>query len=169
MWQWDFPSSHQLISISAVPTSWSWSWSSSCSRLTVEQLIWVSGLPLGPLTRFYLALLFSSDSYFILLSKASSLTRKRVCSLHCNHSLVPITVLYHLIWDWVPFLTPLTTRRDYGGGILTRLHTGQPTSSTRKVASVIRLHWKYWLSSENYHSSQFFVHVLTLTAKFVLT
>jgi hypothetical protein len=23
-----------------------------------------------------------------------------------------------------PFLSPLTTRRDYGGGILTRLHTG---------------------------------------------
>jgi hypothetical protein len=45
-------------------------------------------LPLGPLTRFYLALLSSSDNYFILLSKASSLTRKRVCSLQCNHSLV---------------------------------------------------------------------------------
>jgi hypothetical protein len=25
---------------------------------------------------------------------------------------------------WVPFMSPLTTRRDYGGGILTRLHTG---------------------------------------------
>jgi hypothetical protein len=25
---------------------------------------------------------------------------------------------------WVPFLSPLTTRRDYGGSILTRLHTG---------------------------------------------
>jgi hypothetical protein len=25
---------------------------------------------------------------------------------------------------WVPFLSPLTTRRDYGGGILTRLHMG---------------------------------------------
>jgi hypothetical protein len=25
---------------------------------------------------------------------------------------------------WVTFLSPLTTRRDYGGGILTRLHTG---------------------------------------------
>jgi hypothetical protein len=35
----------------------------------------------------------------------------------------PITTLYHLIWDYVPFLSPRTTRRDYGGGILTRLHT----------------------------------------------
>jgi hypothetical protein len=26
---------------------------------------------------------------------------------------------------WVPFLSPLTTRRDYGGGILTSLHTGK--------------------------------------------
>jgi hypothetical protein len=55
-----------------------WSWSSSCGRQSVDQFVWVSGLPLGPLTRFYLALLFSSDNYLILLSKASSLTRKRV-------------------------------------------------------------------------------------------
>jgi hypothetical protein len=26
---------------------------------------------------------------------------------------------------WILFLSPLTTRRDYGGGILTRLHTGE--------------------------------------------
>jgi hypothetical protein len=68
-----------------------WSWSSSCGRQSVVQFVWVSGLPLGPLTRFYLALLFSADNYLSLLSKASSLTRKRVCSLQCNHSLVPIT------------------------------------------------------------------------------
>jgi hypothetical protein len=48
------------------------------------------------LTRFYLVLLFSADNYLILLSKASSLTRKRVCSLQWNHSLVPITILSHL-------------------------------------------------------------------------
>jgi hypothetical protein len=71
----------------------SWSWSSSCGRQTVDQFIWVSGLPLGPLTRFYLTLFFSADKYLILLSKASSLTRKRVCSLQCNLSLVPITML----------------------------------------------------------------------------
>jgi hypothetical protein len=54
----------------------------------VDQFVWVSGLPLGPLTRFYLALLSSTDDYFILLSKAPSLTKKLVCSLQCNHSLV---------------------------------------------------------------------------------
>jgi hypothetical protein len=51
-----------------------------CSRQSIDQCVWVSGLPLGPLTRFYLALLTSSDNYFFLLSKAPSLTRKRVCS-----------------------------------------------------------------------------------------
>jgi hypothetical protein len=48
----------------------SWSWSYSCGRQSVDQFIWVSGLPLGPLTRFYLALLFLADKYLILLSKA---------------------------------------------------------------------------------------------------
>jgi hypothetical protein len=32
---------------------------------------------------------------------------------------------YCLTWEyWVPFPSPLTTRRDYGGSILTRIHTG---------------------------------------------
>jgi hypothetical protein len=39
---------------------------------------------------------------------------------HCG----PITIHYRLIWDCVPSSSPLTTRRDCGGGILTRLHTG---------------------------------------------
>jgi hypothetical protein len=38
----------------------------------------------------------------------------------------PITIHYRLIWDCVPFLSPLTTRRDCGGSILTRLHTDSP-------------------------------------------
>jgi hypothetical protein len=59
-------------------------WSRSCGRQSGDQFVWVSGLSLGPLTRFYLALLSSSDIYFILLSKAPSLTRKRVCSLQCK-------------------------------------------------------------------------------------
>jgi hypothetical protein len=117
----------ELYSLELYPITafcWSWSWSSYCGRQTVDQLVWVSGLPLGPLTIFYLVLLFSADNYLIILSKASSLTRKQVCSLQCNHPLVPITILYRLIWECVRFLSPLTSRRDYGGGILTRLHTG---------------------------------------------
>jgi hypothetical protein len=61
---------------------------SSCGRQTVDQFVWVSGFPLRPMTRLYLSLLFSSDNYSILLSKAPSLTRKRVWSLECIHSLV---------------------------------------------------------------------------------
>jgi hypothetical protein len=68
-----------------------------CDRQSVGQFVWVSGLPLGPLTRFYLVLLFYADYYLISLPKASSLTRRRVCSLQWNHSLVPITILYCLI------------------------------------------------------------------------
>jgi hypothetical protein len=37
----------------------------------------------------------------------------------------PITIHYRLIWDCAPCSSPLTTRRGCGGGILTRLHTGQ--------------------------------------------
>jgi hypothetical protein len=66
-------------------------------RQSVDQFVWVSGLPMGPLTRFYLTLLSSADNYLIILSKAPSLTRKRVCSLQWNHPLVPITILYCLI------------------------------------------------------------------------
>jgi hypothetical protein len=75
---------------------------------------------------------FSFDNYCVVLPRAPSLRRGQVRSLQCNCRLVrslttnnqqPITILYRLIWDCVPFLSPLTTRRDCGGSILTRLHT----------------------------------------------
>jgi hypothetical protein len=62
--------------------------SSSYGRQSVDQFVWVSGLHLGPLTRFYLALLFSVWQLLYSSFKAPSLTRKRVCSLQRNHSLV---------------------------------------------------------------------------------
>jgi hypothetical protein len=37
----------------------------------------------------------------------------------------PVTIHYRLIWDCVSFSSPLTTRRDCGGGILTHLYTGK--------------------------------------------
>jgi hypothetical protein len=86
------------------------------------------GPPFGANDQIYISLLFWTDNYFYYFSFASSLTRKWVCSLECLHSLVrSFTTSNHtlrLIRDCVPFLSPLTTRRDYGGGILTRLHTG---------------------------------------------
>jgi hypothetical protein len=136
---------HPLLNTS----SWlSWSWSSSCGRQSVDQFVWVSGLHLGPLTRFYLALLSTSDNYFILLSKASSLTRKRVCSfqciillskassltrkrvcsLQCIHSLVRLlTPNNHTLPSHLRLCSLSVTSYDSQrccGGILTRLHTG---------------------------------------------
>jgi hypothetical protein len=53
-------------------------------RLTVSQPVRLGiGPPFGTLD-----LILSSDNYFIFRSKAPSLTRKRVCTLQCNHSLV---------------------------------------------------------------------------------
>jgi hypothetical protein len=97
---------------------------SSCGRQSVDQFVWVSGFPLGPLTRFYLVLLSSCDNYFILLSKAPSLTRKRVCSLQCNHSLVRLltpnnhTLPSHL--RLCSLFVASTTCRDYSGTVSLR-------------------------------------------------
>jgi hypothetical protein len=57
-------------------------------RLTVSQPVRLGiGPPFETLDQILSCSSFSSDNYFILRSKASSLTRKRVCSLQCNHSL----------------------------------------------------------------------------------
>jgi hypothetical protein len=64
--------------------------------------------------------------------RAPSLMRGRVCNLQCNHW-GPITIHYPLIWDCVPSSSPLTARRDYGGGILTRLHTGKCVRTIRNT------------------------------------
>jgi hypothetical protein len=81
--------------------------SSSCGRLTVDQFVWISGLLLGPLSRFYLALLFSFDSYFILFPTVFSMTRKRVCSLQCLHSLVkPLTTNNHTLSSHLRLVFP---------------------------------------------------------------
>jgi hypothetical protein len=51
---------------------------------------------------------FSFDNYFVVLPKAPSLTRGRVCSLQCNRCWSgqwrPITTLYRLIWDYFLFV-----------------------------------------------------------------
>jgi hypothetical protein len=39
---------------------------------------------------------------------------------------------------WVPFLSPLTTGRNYGGGILTRLHTGPQCIISQKVIELVK-------------------------------
>jgi hypothetical protein len=74
------------------------SWSSSCGRQTVDQFVLVSGLPLGPMTRFIFLFFFKLKITFILFPMASSLTRKWVCSLECLHSLVrSLTTNNHIL------------------------------------------------------------------------
>jgi hypothetical protein len=70
--------------ITACEMHLSWSWSSSCGRQSVDQFVLASDLPLGTMARFYTSLLFSFDNYFVVLSRAPSLRRGRVCSLQCN-------------------------------------------------------------------------------------
>jgi hypothetical protein len=49
-----------------------------------------------------------------------------------------ISIHYSLIWDYcVPFPSPLTTRRDYGGSILTLLHTDRTGLSSQVKSSYI--------------------------------
>jgi hypothetical protein len=55
------------------------------------------GPPFGTLDQILSCSFFSSDNYFILRSKAPSLTRKRVCSLQCNHSLVRAVTPNHTL------------------------------------------------------------------------
>jgi hypothetical protein len=47
-----------MLNVADMDRTISSSWSSSCGRQSVDQFVWVSGLPLGPLTRFNLALPF---------------------------------------------------------------------------------------------------------------
>jgi hypothetical protein len=99
----------------------------SYGRRPVDQFVLVSGSSLVPITRFY-PYPFFSDNYFVVLPvgrplwrEDGSVTYSAIAdwSGHCG----PITLYYRLIWDCVPSSSPLTTRRDYGGGILTGLHT----------------------------------------------
>jgi hypothetical protein len=98
---------------------------SYCRRL-VDQFDLVSGSPLGPMTRFC-PYPFFSDNCFVVLPVGRPLWREDgsvTYSADWSGHWGPITIHYRLFWDCVPSLSPLTTRRDCGGGILTRLHTG---------------------------------------------
>jgi hypothetical protein len=93
----------------------------SCGRRSVDQFVLVSGSPLRHMTRFY-PYPFFSDNCFVVLPVGCPLWRE---DGSVTYSAIadwsghwgPITIHYHT-------LPPLTTRRDYGGGTLTRLYTG---------------------------------------------
>jgi hypothetical protein len=94
---------------------------------SVHQFVLVSGSPLGPMTRLH-PYPFFNDSCFVLpvgrplWREDGSVTYSAIADWSGYWG--PITIHYRLVWDCVPSSSPLTTRRDYGGVILTRLHTG---------------------------------------------
>jgi hypothetical protein len=90
---------------------------------------WYRAPPLGPMTRFY-PYPFFSDNYFFVLPVARPLWREDESVTYSaiadwSDHWGALTIHYRLIWDCVPSSSPLTTRRDYGGVILTRPHTGK--------------------------------------------
>jgi hypothetical protein len=111
------------------------------NRQSVGQSVLVPGTHLGPVTNFISFLEISFRLFRGCYFVAPFLTRGRVYNLLYNcfwvlpeqsllgQSPTELTaILYCLISDCVPSSWPLTTRRDYGGGILTHLHTGKHRS-----------------------------------------
>jgi hypothetical protein len=133
------------MSLGTSPVTWSWSWCSSCGRQSVDQSVWVSGLPLGPLTRFYLALLFSADKYLVLFSKASSLTRKRVCSLQCNHSYIYIYSCACAVNMTATISSSLTEQSFLIHGLPQKILTSLPVP----VYVVVNYIFRCWLRTNN--------------------
>jgi hypothetical protein len=117
---------------------------------SVSQYVLVSGTPLGTMTRFYfcqrIALLFVlgrplwREDGSVICSAISQWWESRRTHKH--------TLLCHLSL-WVPFPSPLTTRRDYGGSILTRLYTG---TLWREDGSVICSAICQWSESRRTHN-----------------
>jgi hypothetical protein len=102
--------------------------SSSYGRWSVDQFVLVSSSHLGPMIRFY-PYPFFSDNCLVVLPVGRPLWREDGSVIYSEVAdwsghWGPITIHYRLIWDCVPFLSPLTNRRGYGGGILTRLYMG---------------------------------------------
>jgi hypothetical protein len=118
---------------------WIWSWSTSYGRQPIDQFVLVSGSLLGPMIRFY-PCPFVSDNCLFSLPVVRPLWREDGTATYSaitdwSGHWGPITTNYRLIWDCVPASSPLTTRRAYGGGILTRLHKGCWISFTDPLIS----------------------------------
>jgi hypothetical protein len=101
---------------------------------SVNQYVLVSGPSLGPMIRFDFFLSFAGKFLWYSSWGAFSDERTVLCfvvqSVSGQSSEGLTTTHYCLIRNyWVAFPSPLTTRRDYGGSVLTRLHTGRHTSS----------------------------------------
>jgi hypothetical protein len=134
---------------------WSWSWSRFYDRRSVGQSILVSGPYLGPMASFYNYRTFAVFilcapsltrgricnlfvQFAVNLRSKSSGNQDHILQSHLRPPPQPggpcpciksprnrVGCPSYTSWHCVPFTSPLTTRRDYGGGILTRLHTGK--------------------------------------------
>jgi hypothetical protein len=93
--------------------------------------------PSGTCDQFLFLLEIFFRQLCVCYTVAPSLTRGQVCNLlyNCFWSLPEqsllgqspaklMAIFYCLIWDCVPYSSLLTIRRDYCGGIVTRLHMG---------------------------------------------
>jgi hypothetical protein len=127
-------------------------------RQSVCQSVLVPGTQLGPVTNFFSLLEIFFRQLRVCYFVAPSLTRGWVCNLLYNcfwplpeqsllgRSPAELTAIFYcLISDCVPPSTPLTTHRDYGGGIQTRLHTGLVgiTVSRTSCAHLSTTLWKH--------------------------
>jgi hypothetical protein len=91
-------------------------------RQSVGQSVLVPRTHLGPVTNFFSLLEIFFRQFQVCYFVTPSLTRGRVCNLlYKSRRTHGHILLAHL--RLCPSSSPLTTRRDYGGGILTRLHT----------------------------------------------
>jgi hypothetical protein len=114
----------------------------SYGRRSVDQFVLVSGSPLGPMTKFY-PYPFFIDNCVVVLPVGRSIWRKDKSVTYSaiadwSGHLGPITIYYRLIWDCVPSSSPLTTCRNYGGGIITRFLTGLEMGG---------LTWRYFIAT----------------------
>jgi hypothetical protein len=112
----------------------------SYGQRSVDQFVLVSGPPLGPWPDFILILSLVTTACFFSSCREPSLMRGWACNLQSKPDWSGhwglISIHYRLIWDCVLSSSPLTTRRDYGGGAFSdismnlspHLPSRQPTS-----------------------------------------
>jgi hypothetical protein len=92
-----------LRKLSRVELSWV---ELSYGRRSVDQLVLISGSPLGPMTRFYPYPFFSGNCFVVLpverplWREDGSVTYSAISGLSGHWE--PITIHYRLIWDCVP-------------------------------------------------------------------
>jgi hypothetical protein len=117
----------------------------SYGRRSVYQFVLVSGSPLGPMTRFYPYPFFSNNCLFSLpvvhplWREDGSVTYNAIADWSGHWG--PITIHYRLIWDCVPSSSPLMTRWDCGGGILTCLYMGSQVLQAGENCTYICVSW----------------------------